>query len=146
MVKKSVIVAFLIGLLVLCLNGCNHTHVSQSVEYPTATLFPGTGGVWGYIRTPRAIDQRGLIVYLANTINYEDLIGGFLDLANAPFSHVQDDGYFAIYNVTPGDYVLVVYEVVMGGKALQNETGGLTIIHIEKDRLLNLGIIDFNDW
>ena len=145
MLIKSVLVSLLTGLLVLCLNGCNHTQVTRSVEYPTAVLAPGTGGVFGYIRTSNAIDRRGLIVYLADTISYEELVGGFLDLANAPFSHVQDDGYFAIYNVTPGDYVLV-YEVVMGGKALQNENGGLTIIHIEKDKLLNLGIIDFNDW
>lgn len=114
------------------------------IESPTPTLMSGTGGITGIIHTPNPIDRRGLIVYLATTISYGEETGGFLDLAKAPFSHVQDDGSFMIYNITPGDYILVVYEVVMGGKALQSEEGDLMVIHIEKDRILDLGIVEFN--
>ena len=143
MVRK-IVVSFIFSLIV---SSCSHADsgISHSFVSLKPTLVPGTGGITGYIRTKNPIDQRGLIVYLATTINYGDLIGGFLDLSNSPFDNLRDDGYFFINNVTPGDYVLVVYEVVMGGKALQSEDGGLVVFHIEKEVVLDIGVVDF-DW
>lgn len=103
-----------------------------------------TGGITGFIRTTNSGDQRGLIVYLASPFSYEEEIGGFLDLSQAPFGHVQDNGYFRIENVPPGRYILVVYEVVMGGRALLDEKGKFVIIQIQPGSVSDLGIIDFN--
>jgi len=85
-----------------------------------------------------------LIVYLATILHIGEDRGGFLDLANAPFAHVQDNGYFRIDNVPPGEYILVVYEVVMGGKALQDDNGDFIVIQIQRGIIRDLGVVNFN--
>ncbi|WP_322806516.1 hypothetical protein [Thermanaerothrix sp.] len=112
----------------------------------TSTPLSGLGAVKGVIKSQNPLDINGLIVYLGDIIQIgEEFRGGFLDPANAPHAIVNPKtGEFFINNVRPGTYSLIIYEVIAGGRAYQDESGNTLEIRVEENQILDLGTITFN--
>jgi len=108
----------------------------------------GSGAVKGTIRTEDPMDQIGLILYLGDVITDSNgMFGGFLNTETAPVAiYNSTSGEFAFNNVPPGEYSLIIHEVVLGGQALMDENGSIVIISVEQGLITDLGIISFKGF
>lgn len=151
--KNLVRIALIIATLVF--TGCSgavRSEVPQnpqvSLTEPTPTEDVSKGIVTGRIITDNPVDRNGLIVYLGDVfVDSKGFVGGFLDKQRAPSGIVNgEDGLFTINNVPPGQYSLIVYEVVLGGKAYQDDKGNVVIIKVEPGKTTDLGDITFSGF
>lgn len=119
---------------------------NKETSKQTSTPLSGLGAVKGVIKSQNPLDINGLIVYLGDIIQIgEEFRGGFLDTTNAPHAIVNPKtGEFFINNVRPGTYSLIIYEVIAGGRAYQDESGNTLEIRVEENQILDLGTITFN--
>lgn len=140
---------------ILLITGCSsvtktvETQIPQpstTDQTPTQDITKGT--VTGRIITDVPQDRNGLIVYLGDIIlDSKGGVGGFLDKQKAPSSIVNGDtGVFTIMNVPPGQYSLIVYEVVLGGRAYTDEKGNVVIVKVEPGKTVDLGDILFSGF
>lgn len=140
---------------ILLITGCSsvtktvETQIPQpstTDQTPTQDITKGT--VTGRIITDVPQDRNGLIVYLGDIIlDSKGGVGGFLDKQKAPSGIVNGDtGVFTIMNVPPGQYSLIVYEVVLGGRAYTDEKGNVVIVKVEPGKTVDLGDILFSGF
>jgi hypothetical protein len=115
-------------------------------EIPTQD--PNKGMVTGKIITDKPEDRNGLLIYLGDVIiDSNGNVGGFLDKTRAPNALVNgDDGTFTIRNVPTGEYSLIIYEVVFGGRAYTDPTGNVMIVKVEPGKTVDLGDIEFSGY
>lgn len=142
--KKVFTFTFIVFTLLL-VQGCN-SKIDQKEAKTYPTPLPGTGGIKGKIIMEEPSDRNGLIVYLGDIIELSgEFSGGFLDTSKAPFSYVDPiNGTFYIYNVQPGIYSLVIYEVVSGGMVYYDESGNVLKIEVKENNILDLGEVYFS--
>ncbi|KPL72311.1 hypothetical protein AC812_15860 [Bellilinea caldifistulae] len=95
---------------------------------------------------PNSSDLNGLIVYLGDIIELSnEFSGGFLDTSKAPFSYVDPiDGSFYFHDIKPGNYSLVIYEVVSGGMVYYDESGNVLKIEVKENNIIDLGEVYFS--
>ena len=89
-----------------------------------------------------------MILYLGEVITDSNgMFGGFLNPETAPVAKYDStSGEFAFTNVQPGEYSLIIHEVVLGGQALMDENGSVVIIPVEQGLITDLGIIPFTGF
>lgn len=140
---------------ILLITGCSsvtktvETQIPQpstTDQTPTEDITKGT--VTGRLITDVPQDRNGLIVYLGDIIlDSKGGVGGFLDKQKAPSGIVSGDtGVFTIKNVPPGQYSLIVYEVVLGGRAYTDDKGNVVIVKVEPGKTVDLGDILFSGF
>jgi hypothetical protein len=144
--SKQLIILFLIAVFII--SGCSGVTTTEDLQNPLSTLAnlapsqdPKNGMVTGRIITDPPEDRNGLIIYLGEVlIDSNGNVGGFLDKQKAPSGLVNgEDGIFKIFNVPPGQYTLIVYEVVLGGKAYTDDKGNAVIVKVEPGKTIDLG-------
>lgn len=141
MKKKNTILFLLLPLLFLF--GCNK---NQAVNIPENS--PENGIVKGILHTKNEIDKIGLVLYLGDVItDTNGMDGGFLKIETAPVAIFDESsGEFIFTNIEPGEYSLIIKEVVFGGKLLVDDSGNARIIEVVAGETIDLGVIDFEGF
>jgi hypothetical protein len=144
--KKKSNKLYIFVLLTILIFGCVPTKTEALEKRLEPTPIPGTGGVKGKIIMTNSLDLNGLIVYLGDIIELTDeFSGGYLDTSKAPFCHVNpEDGTFYFYDIKPGTYSLIIYEVVSGGMVYYDNNGNVLKIEVKENKILDLGDIYFS--
>ncbi len=106
------------------------------------------GAIKGTIQTEETTDRVGLVLYLGDIITDSNgMFGGFLDPETSPIAIFDSTtGDFVFNDVNPGEYSLIIHEVVLGGQALVDETGNVVIISVEQGKITDLGKVQFNGF
>jgi len=106
------------------------------------------GAIKGTIQTEVKTDRVGLILYLGDVITDSNgMFGGFLNPETAPVAKYDaTSGDFAFIDIKPGNYSLIIHEVVLGGQAYVDENGNVVIISVEEGKVTDLGIITFEGF
>ncbi len=150
-IKRFSIFIFLLLLLTNCSdnpagsgNEINDTS-PHSMELITSEEF---GAITGTLITEESTDRIGLILYLGQIIKDSNGVnGGFLDPEIAPVAiYDADSGKFVFIDVKPGDYSLIIHEVVIGGKAYMDETGEVKLISVKPGEITDLSEIQFTGF
>ena len=152
---KKLIKIVAVMIVIVAFSGCSsvtktdepiNTQAAVTEQIPTQDVEKGI--VTGRIITDNPADRNGLIIYLGDIfVDSKGSAGGFLDKQKAPNGVVNgENGEFTIRDVPPGQYSLIIYEVVMGGKAYQDETGNVVIIKVEPGKTVDLGDIRFSGF
>jgi len=135
--KKIFFEIFLIFLLFGCTKNIKQSHNTSNNN--------NSGCISGHIITDNPTDLNGLIIYLGNvSIDKNGYKIGFLNTSQAPHYVLKSDGNFKICNIYPGKYILILYEVISGGKSYLDEKGNFIIISVENNETNNLGDIYFS--
>jgi uncharacterized protein YceK len=151
--RKLIYITLLIAVIII--TGCSSvakTGEMQNTPSPitqqSATQDIKKGIVTGRIITDSPQDRVGLIVYLGDIIvDSKGYTGGFLDKQKAPSDLVNGEtGVFTINNVPPGQYSLIIYEVVLGGRAYTDDTGNVMVVKVEPGKTVDLGDINFSGF
>jgi len=144
---KKTSIFFLLLLVFIAVIGCNPISSGNHQDvFSASTPSFGKGSVKGQLAVEPKGDLTGLTVYLGEAIKIEgQFTGGLLNTSKAPFSLVDPlTGNFLIKDVDPGTYVLVIYEVVAGGRAYQDESGNIMSIEVKPNEIIDLGTIRFS--
>lgn len=136
---------FVLFLLVV---SCQGTVATDPVREAESTLVDKSkGNVTGILISKDKVQYRGLLIYLGTVINGpEGFVASALDTKNAPSTVVNaENGTFAIQNVKPGEYSLIVYEVEAGGKALLDGQGNIKVIEVLEGSTFDVGTINLDE-
>jgi hypothetical protein len=68
-----------------------------------------------------------------------------LDTANSPGALTRSDGSFTISNIEPGDYVIIVGDVIGVHTIISDSEGKIKIYSVEPDQILDIGTLEI-DW
>jgi len=137
-------------LLILLLTSCMPSTVSDQIDTPLTTTevdrpIPqdGFGVVIGTLELRNERDRVGLIIYLGDIfVDASGYTGGFLDIEKAPVAKFYPtNGAFVFTDVEPGIYSLIVYEVVLGGRAYTDVEGNIVSIKVQNGEITDLGKI-----
>jgi hypothetical protein len=105
---------------------------------------PATGTVVGKLLPGSGIQVNNTPVYLAGVYwdeNRKD--GAFaLDSSSSPSTISKEDGVFIISNVNPGEYAIIVGEVIGTSVVIQDGKGNAMVIKVEADKVLNLAELE----
>lgn len=106
------------------------------------------GAITGKIVTEDPLNRIGLILYLGQIITDSNgLTGGFLDTETAPVAiYDSDSGEFTFNEINPGEYSLIIHEVVLGGQVLTDGTGNIQIIIVKSGEVTDLGEFLFSGF
>lgn len=149
MKKVYLLSLFILAILIGGCSSINNTDQPQVTQAATTDVIPTQdstkGTVTGKIITSSSDERIGLIIYLGDVIvDPKGNTGGFLDKTRAPSTLLDsDNGVFTISNVPPGQYSLIIYEVVAGGRVYTDDKGNVAIIKVEPGKTVDLGDIDF---
>lgn len=140
MLYRYIVIAFVV---VTCLAGCGPA-VSSAPMPSVAPPAAGTATITGRVvsntdRTP--IDK--VLVRLAPLFtNPETGDGAFaLDLARAPAATADDQGYFAIPDVAPNEYVIVIGDHFGVHDVIADSDGKARAYKAQAGNVLNAGIL-----
>lgn len=122
----------------------NHSKIDE----PIIITNEEHGAIKGKIITDDPFDRIGLILYLGQIITDSNgFIGGFLDKESAPVAtYDSESGYFQFNEVLPGEYSLVIHEVVLGGQVLTDEKGDIIIVVVKPGEITDLGEFLFSGF
>lgn len=151
--KKVIIICFL--MIVIIFTSCTSSIKSQSSEnnkltpYKSITISsPTFGAVKGIIISEVSEDRIGIVIYLGQVI--EDSNGqslAVLNTDNAPVANYDSiSGEFSFSDVPPGNYSLIIHEVVFGGQAYVDEEGKLVIISVNQGSVKDVGNVKFDGF
>lgn len=106
------------------------------------------GAIKGILVTEDPNEKIGLILYLGQIITDSNgMYGGFLNTADAPVAiYDGTSGEFSFINVVPGEYSLIIHEVVLGGQAYMDESGNVIKISVDPGKITDLGKVQFNGF
>lgn len=106
------------------------------------------GAIKGTLITEESTDRIGLILYLGQIIKDSNgNNGGFLNPETAPVAiYDADTGEFVFIDVEPGDYSLIIHEVVIGGQAFMDENGEIKLISVKQGEITDLSEIFFTGF
>ena len=128
----------------------NETIVTKTQDLHQSIILTSNnlGAVKGIIQTEEPTDRIGLILYLGQIISDSNgMYGGYLNPEIAPVAiYDSNNGEFVFVDIEPGEYSLIIHEVVFGGQAYMDETGSVEIITVEQGLITDLGIIPFNGF
>ena len=139
-----------IGILSSCSNNLITIETEEIITPTEFIVFSSgeLGGVKGKLITNDPSEKVGLILYLGDIITDSNgMHGSFLDPSNAPVAIINtENGVFSFSDVKPGNYSLIIHEVVFGGKAYTDEVGNLEIVNVKGGEITNLGEIHFDGF
>jgi hypothetical protein len=127
LVRTSIVV---LSIMLLLLTGCNQTAPNIAQESgPTPTVPAPNGG-------------KETVVQLAQIYRDQNTQQAVyaLDLARAPGSFTDQRGFFAITDVPPGEYAIIVGDYYGVNDVVQQE-GNAQIFKAEAGKTLNVGAI-----
>jgi hypothetical protein len=153
--NKIFFVITLVLLAFLALAGC--TSVATGVETGDGgvdaealiarykvELTPATGTVVGRLTSSVGMQVNNTPVYLAPVFwDAERKQGAFaLDGSTSPSTISKEDGVFIISGIQPGEYAIIVGEIIGTSVVIQDEKGDALVINVEADKTINLEVLD----
>lgn len=117
---------------------------------PVITLTPKKSAVIGRVIQISGNQRKSLAntsVRLAKTQWNEQKTEGIfvLDTANSPGALTRSDGSFALVNIEPGDYVIIVGDVIGVHVIVSEPDGKAKVYTAEQDQILDIGTLEI-DW
>lgn len=116
----------------------------SSISLSSSTL----GAVKGTISSEEISDRIGIVIYLGQII--EDSNGqsvAILNTETAPVANYDStSGEFSFLDIQPGNYSLIIHEVVFGGKAYVDELGNIKVISVNQGSVTDVGIVKFDGF
>ena len=114
---------------------------------PTISVSPDLASVKGTIVTKYSGEPKPMgntIIRLAQVFNRsEDDEGTFiLDGANSPGAISEQDGTFVVLDIEPGDYVLVVGDVMQDHEIVLEPDGKAKVFTAEQGKVSDFGVIE----
>lgn len=108
----------------------------------------GFGHVVGKIESSEVENRTGLMLYLGDIfVDSSGFVGGFLDASKAPVADYNSvNGNFIFSDIKPGTYSLIIYEVVLGGKAYTDSEGNIVSIEVKDGEITDLGKIYIDEF
>lgn len=93
-------------------------------------------------------NRTGLMLYLGDIfVDSSGFVGGFLDASKAPVADYNSvNGNFIFSDIKPGTYSLIIYEVVLGGKAYTDSEGNIVSIEVKDGEITDLGKIYIDEF
>jgi hypothetical protein len=144
LVRTSIVV---LSIMLLLLTGCNQTAPNIAQESgPTPTVPAPNGGnatVAGQVvSNTNQAPIKETVVQLAQIYRDQNTQQAVyaLDLARAPGSFTDQRGFFAITDVPPGEYAIIVGDYYGVNDVVQQE-GNAQIFKAEAGKTLNVGAI-----
>jgi hypothetical protein len=147
---KRIVFTYLL-LFILFLSAC--TKLSSPTVNPKVLLTPtppsqpesGKATIVGQVMHQAGYPMVNTIVRLADVARGAEGRGGafVLDLARSPGTFTDQNGYFNIQNVKPGEYVIVVGDVEITGvyEIIKEENGSAKIWTLPADQVTDIGIL-----
>jgi hypothetical protein len=144
----------ILPLALLVIAGCGGNPSESSTPAPKGdiTLSPKTSAVVGYVQTRVGSELEPLAnttVRLAEVMRFEEGEKAIfvLEGATSPGDITDEDGYFSIVDLKPGEYVIVVGEVIGKNVIMSESNGNAKVYEAEQDSVLNVGIlqVDLNN-
>lgn len=133
--KIKFILIFLLLFVTLCISACG-ADSPQPVTNPKPE--PGKGGIVGAIEIPSQWENSEVFVYLAKFYSSVDGGGNFILEPNQfPKTVLGKSGQFALNNLEPGNYVLIVGPIPEIGKLVMKE-GETLIVEVKADQVNEL--------
>jgi hypothetical protein len=151
---KFILKVLLLNFLFL-LSSCNNSNKNDSdaklniSPHDAITLEDKNfGAIKGVLVTEDPNERIGLILYLGQIItDTNGMYGGFLNPDEAPRAKYDElSGEFSFINIVPGDYSLIIHEVVLGGQAYMDESGNIVKISVEPGKITDLEKVQFNGY
>jgi hypothetical protein len=122
----------------------NHESAQKTINISSSEL----GAVKGIISSDNESERVGIIIYLGQII--EDSTGENIAILNQDIAPVANydfkSGEFSFIDIKPGEYSLIIHEVVLGGQAYVDESGKMMIISVNPGLITDLGKIPFNGF
>ncbi len=144
---------FLLSMLVF-LSAC--TNLSSPTVNPKVLLTPtpppqpesGKATIVGRVMHQQGYPMVNTVVRLADVARGAEGRGGafVLDLARSPGTFTDQNGYFNIQNVKPGEYVIVVGDVEATGvyEIISEQNGSAKIWTLPVDQVTDIGVLTVN--
>jgi hypothetical protein len=138
-------------LLLLFLSACNNA-TSSTINpkvLPTATPPPspesGKATVIGQIKHQDGSPFSEVVVRLANVARDAQGKGGayILDIGHSPSTYSDQDGYFIIDNIDPGEYVVVIgnVEIPQDYEVIQESNGDAKVYNFPAEQVTDIGAL-----
>lgn len=148
--KKTLYFSMLLLLLTALFTGC--TSQPQSNPAPIkmdVTLTPSKSAIAGKLLSEGSASNVVLPntpVHLARVYWDEGKKNGAfaLDGANGPSTISKEDGTFVIANIEPGEYVIVVGEVIGSSVIIPDSKGDALVVKATGDQVTNVGELKVN--
>jgi len=149
----------LVLLVYLCIQGCQYpsdiepypkpvSYPNDRLPLPALTLAPTKSALIG--RVVLSNNHQALAntsIRLAKVQWNEQKTEGIfvLDTANSPGALTRSDGSFALMNIEPGDYVIIVGDVIGVHVIISEPDGKAKVYTAEQNQILDIGTLEI-DW
>jgi hypothetical protein len=149
----------LVLLVYLCIQGCQYpsdiepypkpvSYPNDRLPLPALTLAPTKSALIG--RVVLSNNHQALAntsIRLAKVQWNEQKTEGIfvLDTANSPGALTRSDGSFALMNIEPGDYVIIVGDVIGVHVIISEPDGKAKVYTAEQNQILDIGTVEI-DW
>lgn len=161
MSKTNLISPLLTLFVTLFLQGCQPAvspvpypgpgaYPSDRLPTPVITLIPKKSAIIGRVFRV-SNNYRNVLAHTSIRLakiqwNQHKIEGIFvLDTANSPGALTRSDGSFTISNIEPGDYVIIVGDVIGVHTIISDSEGKIKIYSVEPDQILDIGTLEI-DW
>ena len=141
------ILTYGIGFLILLTAlSCQTANSVQTPEPTAVKLENGKSAIIGVVQTNASGNEErfpNIGIRLAMVIWNEDKSDGkfILEGATSPGTFTEDDGSFALVNIDPGDYVLVVGDVFQDHVIISNPDGSAVVYTADEGEVTDIGVI-----
>lgn len=131
----------LITSLLVLLTACNSNPSVRDPNSPqTSQPEKGMATVIGNVRSKsNNLPYQYTLVRLAEVFRQGDEGAFVLDQAFSPGARTDDQGHFAFENITPGEYVLVIGDVMAVYKIISESNGEAKVWNVPEDQITDLG-------
>ncbi len=147
---KRIVLSILLVITVF-IAACNKTSSPtinpEVLVTPTSVSLPETGkaSITGQVMHSQGYPLVNMVVRLADVARSSTGKGGafILDMARSPATSTDNNGYFNIQNVDPGEYVLVVGDVEITGvyEIITEQNGAAKVYTLPADQVTDIGIL-----
>lgn len=96
------------------------------------------------MNTANGKPHKQVLVRLAEVYRQEDQGAYVLDNANSPGAYTDDNGFFVIPDISPGEYVLVIGDPMVSYTIVADKNGLAKVWSAEKDKISDLGTVQVN--
>jgi len=147
-ISRSVIYLVIIGLITSCQwTGISNLGGSKDIKQPTSPT-PASGKAVMVGRVVSVTDSTpfaNIPVRLAQIYRQGEEGAFVLDFARSPSSLTDEDGYFAIIDFQPAEYLIVVGKIEDNNYVIyQTNPSDPNTYNIEPDQLLDMGTLKVN--
>ena len=141
----------ILPIALLLIAACGGRPPGSSTPAPKGeiTVSPNMSAIVGYVESRTGSETAPLTnttVRLAEVMRFEegDRAIFVLEGATSPGDITDEDGYFCIVDLKPGEYVIVVGEVIGENEIISESNGNAKVFKAEQDSVLNVGILEVN--